>query len=143
MNAFNEEVPTSFARFVGHVCGVIAVAMASLSGFGVFHIARGLFNERFSLGGVGFVAVGVGIAWLFFRWACVLTGLVQTGGRLSVPPSVYAGFGVLSALVSVFGVYRQIAEPMSLLTTLGNLFGIISGVLLAKLCYVLVTSQRK
>jgi hypothetical protein len=143
MKAFNEEVPTSFARFVGHVCGVIAVAMAALSGVGGFYIVRGLFNDQSGMSGIGFVAAGVAIAWLFFRWACVLTGLARTGGRLAVPPSVYAGFGVLCVLVAGIGVYRQIVEPMAPLATLWNLLGIISGAVLAKLCWLLVTTRRK
>jgi len=140
----DDDVPASVTRLLGHVCGVIAAAMAALSGFGIWTLISAAIDHRFSGGGLLLVLLGIGITGLFFRWAGVLTGNWTTPGRLSVPTSVYAAFGVLCAMVSLGGVYLLIATPMQpSVHPIFTLMGVLCAAALAHWCYVLVRSPRK
>ena len=126
----NDEVPKSFATFVGHVCGVFAAAMAAACGYGIWRLAH-----KFTLGALVAIAIGIAIAALLFRWAGALTGYWDTSGRLSVPAWIYIVFGGLSASLSLFVGYLLIVDmPTSFLTAFVMWAGVLSGIALSYLC---------
>jgi len=132
----NDEVPKSFARLIGHVCGVFAVGMAAASAYGAWAVAH-----KFSVAGLIVTAVGAVIAALLFRWAGALTGYWDTSGRLAVPAFVYVCVGGLSAATTVLGVYLLVADmPASFGKAFGLWTGVLSGVVLTYLC--VLASQR-
>lgn len=141
MNVFDEDVPNSVTRLLGHVCGVIAAAMAVVSGYGIVGLISAATAHRASWFGAIMVLIGVGLTALFFRWAGVLTGYWKTHGKLAVPASVYAGFGVLCAALSFGGVYMVLARPSG--QPIVWIVGVICGAALAHWCYVLLRNRRK
>jgi len=138
----HEEVPAGAARFFGHVCGVIAVAMAALSGWAFWSAAVAVAHGRSSIGLAALVAVGAILAALFFRWSGVLTGHWSTHGRLAVPPSVYAAFGVCCAGVSGVGLYLLLTQTLTFWGSLKIAAGVVSGGVVAYWCHLLL-KQRK
>lgn len=141
---FDEEVPASFARIVGHVCGVITVAMAALSGWGIWSLINAAFKRDLPLFGLVLVLIPVGLTVLFFRWAGVLTGHWVTHGRLAVPPSIYAGFGVLCAVMSLFGVYALIVpSALPIGSPIVTAAGTVSSGIVAYWCYYVLENRRK
>jgi hypothetical protein len=137
-----EEVPASAARFFGHVCGVIAVAMAALSGWGLWQVGTAALHGR-----VGWsqclVLIPVGLTALLLRWTGVLMGYWSTHGRLSVPPSVYAAFGILCAGISLVGLKLLVTWPLSVWHALMITAGVVCGAALAYWCYLLLSRRRR
>jgi hypothetical protein len=126
----SDEVPRSFARFIGHVCGVCAVGMAAASAYGAWAVAH-----KFSTPGLLVTAVGMAIAALLFRWAGALIGYWDTSGRLAVPALVYVCFGGLSAAATLFGVFVLVVDmPTSFGKAFGLWTGVLSGVVFTYLC---------
>jgi hypothetical protein len=138
----HEEVPASAARFFGHVCGVIAVAMAAVSAWGLWHLGSGVAHDGLHVGFGAFVAFCIGLTALFFRWAGVMTGHWATHGRLSVPPSVYVAFGVLCAGVSAVGVCLLLTQTLTLPVSLALAAGTIGGGMVAYWCRLLLQRRR-
>jgi hypothetical protein len=143
VNVFDEDVPESATRLLGHVCGVIAAAMAVVSGYGIFRLVSALIDHGASWLGVIPVLIGVAMTGLFFRWAGVLTGYFKTHGKLAVPTSIYAGFGVLFAALSFGGVYLLLASARPIGQPIFWIVGLICSAALAHWCYVLLRNQRK
>jgi len=143
VNVFNEDVPSPLTRVLGHVCGVIAAAMAVVSGYGVIRLVGAGFDHRASWFGVIAVLTGVVVTGLFFRWAGVLTGYWKTHGRLAVPAAVYAGFGVFAAALSFGGVYLLLAAGQPVGQPILWIVGASCGTAFAHWCYVLLRNQRK
>jgi hypothetical protein len=141
VNIFDEDVPHSATRVLGHVCGVIAAAMAVVSGYGIVGLFSALIEQRASWFGVILVLIGVALTVLFFRWAGVLTGYLKTHGKLAVPASVYAGFGVAFAALSLSGAYLASARPIA--GPIVWIVGAICSAVLAHWCYVLLRNQSK
>lgn len=140
----DKNVPASVTRLLGHVCGVIAVAMAAASAFALWVFVIGLAHHRLSLWGAVLVAVCVGTTALFFRWAAVLTGCWHARGRLSVPPGVYTGIGLLCVATSLFGVYLlAVTPPQSAVASVMITFGSLSGAVLARWCFGLTGKRRE
>jgi len=128
----NDQVPSSFASVVGHVCGVIAVAMAALSLFGIWGLAH-----KVTLLGLVLVSLCIGLTALMFRWAGALTGHRDTQGRLSVHKVVYAALGVLFGIFTVFSLGLAIVRPpQSLDAGFVMAFGLVGGIALTYLCYL-------
>ena len=128
----NDEVPKPIARFVGHVCGVFAVAMAAASGYGAWAVAH-----KLSTPGLVSVAIGMAIAALLFRWAGALTGYWDTSGRLSVPAFVYVGLCGLFAAATLFGIFLLIVDmPGSFATAFSLWTGVLSSATLTYVCFL-------
>ena len=143
MNVFDEDVPRSATRLLGHVCGVIAAAMAVISGYGIVGLVSAVIDHRSTWLGVVVVSIGLALTSLFFRWAGVLTGYFKAHGKLAVPPSVYAGFGVAFAALSLVGVYLLLASPRPIVEPILWIVGAVCAAALAHWCYVLLRNQRK
>jgi hypothetical protein len=128
----NGEVPKPFASLIGHVCGVIAVGMATLS----FIAIGGLFN-RVSLVGVVVCVICIGLTVVMFRWAGSLTGYWDVRGGLSLPKPVYAVLGAVFAAFALsvvgFGVWRP---PESFDDGFVLVCGFFGAVALTYLCYL-------
>ncbi len=128
----DDEVPKSFASAIGHVCGVVAVGMTTLSLFGIWSLAQKPTVPLFVL-----VTIGIGLASLMFRWAGALTGLWDTRGRLAVPKLVYSMFGAVFVAMTLLCVGLAVAKPpMSLDEGLMTVVGVSSGAAIAYLCYL-------
>jgi hypothetical protein len=143
VSSLNEEVPVSFARFVGHVCGVIAVAMASVSSFAIWRAYVAIVDGRMTTAGAALILASLAITALFFRWAGVLTGYWNTHGRLAIPAFVYAGFGVLSVGVSLAVIWLLRSHTLTVWDAVAAGFGLVGSGIVAYWCYLLVTRQRK
>ena len=128
----DDEVPKSFARVIGHVCGVIAVGMTALSFFGMW-----AFASKPTLPLLCAVAGGVALSLLMFRWAGSLTGFWDTRGKLAVPKFVYSSFGALLVAFTFVSVALAIARPP---TSVGEgtmtVIGVSSGFAMTYLCYL-------
>ena len=132
----DDEIPTSVAKLIGHVCGVFAVAMAAASGYGAWAVAH-----KFSAPGLIATAVGMAIATLLFRWAGALTGYWDTSGRLAAPAFVYVGLGGLFAASTLFGAFLLVVDMP---TSFGKAFGLWTGVLSgAVLTYLSLLASRR
>jgi len=130
----DDEIPKSVARVVGHVCGVCAVGMAAASAYGAWAVAH-----KLSVPGLVFVAIGIAIAALLFRWAGALGGYWDTSGRLSVPKGIYAMLGVLFAAMSMLAAYLLIvAMPPSFPDAFLLWVGVLCGAVLTYLCVLAV-----
>jgi hypothetical protein len=142
VNLFDEDVPPSVTRFFGHVCGVIAAAMAALSGFGIWRLVGGFVAGRASVSGVVLVLIGIAITGLLFRWAGVLTGYWPTRGGLAVPAIVYAALAVLFAAAALMGVYLLVLPgSFSLGRPIPFAIGTLCAGALAHWCRVLALKQ--
>jgi len=139
----HQEAPAGAARFFGHVCGVIAVAMAALSGWALWSAAATVAHGRFSVGLAALGVVGAVLTALFFRWSGVLTGHWSTHGRLAVPPGVYAAFGVCCAGVSGVGLYLLLSRTLTLWGSLTIAAAIVSGGVVAYWCHLLLRQRRR
>jgi hypothetical protein len=141
VNIFDEDVPHSVTRLLGHACGVIAAAMAVISGYGVALLVRAAIGHRAAWFGAIAVLIGIALTGLLFRWAGVLTGHFKPKGRLSVSPSVYVGIGVACSALALGDMYlllaSRAAEPIRWIV------GAICGAALAHWCYLLLRNQRK
>jgi hypothetical protein len=119
----DDEIPKSVAKLFGHVCGVCAVGMAAASAYGAWAVAH-----KFTVPGLVFVATGVAIAALLFRWAGALAGYWDTTGRLSVPKAVYVVLGALFAAMTLLGAYVLIvAMPRSFADAFMVWIGVLGG----------------
>lgn len=128
----DDEVPKSFARAIGHVCGVVAVGMTASSLFGIWSLAHKASLPVFVL-----VAIGIGLAALMFRWAGALTGFWDTRGRLAVPKLVYLILGAVFVAVTLLTLGLAIAmPPASVDEGLMTVIGVSSGTAIAYLCYL-------
>jgi hypothetical protein len=143
VNVFDEDVPESATRLLGHVCGVIAAAMAVVTGYGIVRLVSAGIDHPVSWFGVVLVLTGVASTGFFFRWAGVLTGCFKIQGKLAVPASFYAGFGVMSAALSFGGVYLLLTRARPTGQPIFWIVCAICGVALAYWCYVLLRNQRK
>jgi hypothetical protein len=140
---FDEDVPEPAARLLGHVCGVIAAAMAVVTGYGIVRLVRAGIDHPVSWFGVVLLLIGLALTGFFFRWAGVLTGYFKTYGKLAIPASVYAGFGVMSAALSFGVVYVLLASVRPIGQPIFWIVGAICCAALAHWCYVLLRNQRK
>jgi len=143
VSVFDEDVPESVTRLLGHVCGVIAAAMAVVSGFGIVGLVSAAFAHRWSWFGAAMISIGVAVTGLFFRWAGVLTGYWKTQGGLAVPARVYTGFGVVAAALSFGGVYLLLASARPIGPPIFWIAGVICAGALAHWCHVLLRNRRK
>jgi hypothetical protein len=143
VNIFDEDVPHSVTRLLGHVCGVIAAAMAVVSGYGIAVLVSAVISHRVTGFGVSAVLIGIALTGLLFRWAGVLTGHFKPRGKLAVSASVYAGVGAACAGLSLGGVYLLLASPASIAEPILWIVGALCAAALAHWCYVLLRNQRK
>jgi len=128
----DDEVPESFARVIGHVCGVVAVGMTASTLFGIWALAR-----KPTVAGLFFVATGVALALLMYRWAGALTGFWDTRGRLAVPKVVYSAMGVLFVAAGILWVGVSVARPpTSVDAGLVLVAGVASSLSISYLCYL-------
>ena len=139
----HEEVSAPAARFFGHVCGVIAVAMAAFSGWALWQIGVAALQGRFAWTPSLLVLLPVTLTVLFFRWAAVLSSERSSAGRLSVPPSAYVAFGLFCAALSGFGLYLLLTQTLTFWGSLKLAAGVISGGVVAYWCHLLLKSRRK
>lgn len=128
----DDEVPKSFASAIGHVCGVVAVGMTTLSLFGVWSLAHKPTVPLAVL-----VTIGIALAMLMFRWAGALTGLWDTRGRLAVPKLVYSILGAIFVAATILSLGLAIATPpASVDEGLTTIVGVSGGASMAYLCYL-------
>jgi hypothetical protein len=143
VNIFDEDVPHSVTRLLGHVCGVIAAAMAVISAYGIALLVSAVISHRATWFGVTVVLIGVALTGLFFRWAGVLTGYFKTHGKLAVAASVYVAFGIAFAALSLGGMYLLLASSRPIAEPILWIVGAICAAALAHWCHVLLRNQRK
>jgi hypothetical protein len=127
-----DEVPKSVASIIGHVCGVIAVAMAALGLFGVTVLFRKPSGAVLLL-----VALATAMTVLMVRWAGALTGYWDTRGRLAVSKFVYSLLGALFVALALLGIGLMIASPpLSVGEGLTMVIGAFGSGAMAYLCYL-------
>jgi hypothetical protein len=128
----DDEVPPTIASVVGHVCGVVAVGMASVTVWAIWMLVH-----RFNWQLLVFDSICLGLTVLLFRWAGALTGYWDTRGRLAVPKVVYAGLGVVIAAAGIGTLYVMAAKsPMYIEQVSILLISVVSCGFVAYFCYL-------